>query len=292
MVHGWLILNKPSGITSTQAGSIVKRVLGVKKLGHAGTLDPLATGVLPLALGEATKTIPYVMDTQKGYRFQVTWGEQRSTDDMEGEVITTSTVRPTYEEIMQALPQFRGVIQQRPPAYSAIKINGVRSYDLARSGAAVDLKPRQVCIHNLQLLSIDSINAATFMVDCSKGTYVRSIARDLALTLGTYGYISQLQRTKVGKFTLNDAISLEKIRQITHISRREEFIHCIRAVLDDIPAVPISDEQVHKVRQGQSLLTDLKTAALVALYQGEQLVAIASMKAGRLYPKKVFNAIF
>jgi len=293
MLHGWFILNKPSGMTSTRASSLVKRLFDTKKAGHAGTLDPLATGVLPIALGNATKTIPYIMDKDKSYCFQITWGEQRSTDDLEGEVIAISSNRPNHDEILQKIPQFMGSIEQLPPIYSAIKIKGRRACDRARSGEIVDLKTRTVRVDSLRLDHIDSPDTATFSMDCGKGTYVRSIARDLALSLGTYGYVSYLERTKVGKFTLNDAISLEKIRQIAHISEKQEFLHPIRVVLDDIPAVSISDEQVLKVHQGQSLLTDLDIGPpLVALYQGEQLVALATLEAGRLYPKKVFKEVF
>ena len=209
-VHGWLILDKPMGLTSTQALGKVRRILNGNKAGHGGTLDPLATGILPLAFGEATKIVPFVMDHDKEYEFTVHWGEQRATDDAEGEVIATSPNRPTEQDIRKALPRFIGTISQTPPAYSAIKIDGERAYDLARAGNAPQMVAREVTIHNLELLGMNGADEALFRVHCGKGTYVRSLGRDLSLFLSTYGYISALRRTRVGPFTLKESISLEK----------------------------------------------------------------------------------
>jgi tRNA pseudouridine55 synthase len=200
-VHGWLALDKPLGLTSTQALGRARRLLGGKKAGHGGTLDPLATGILPLAFGEATKLIPYVMDGDKEYEFTVRWGEARATDDAEGEVVATSDLRPTEAQIRAALPAFTGVIWQKPPSFSAIKVQGERAYDLARAGEAVDLAAREVLVKKIELIEIIDENSASFRASSGKGMYVRSLARDLAVNLGTCGYVSALRRIKVGPFT-------------------------------------------------------------------------------------------
>src|ERR1700674_70194 len=197
-IHGWLVLDKPAGMTSTQAVGAVRRLFGARKAGHGGTLDPLASGVLPIALGEATKTVPFVMDGRKEYRFTLRFGEARATEDAEGEVIATSDLRPTDEAIRSALPAFVGDIEQVPPAFSALKIEGKRAYDLARAGEPVDLKPRRVLIERLALLGRPDTDHADFVVSCGKGTYIRSLGRDLELSLGTVGHLSALRRTAVG----------------------------------------------------------------------------------------------
>jgi tRNA pseudouridine55 synthase len=299
-ISGWIILDKPYGMTSTKASSLVRRLTGASKAGHAGTLDPLATGVLPIALDEATKTIPYVVADTKQYSFQVTWGEQRTTDDAQGAVIETSCHRPTPESISAILPRFTGIVHQRPPLFSALKIDGKRAYDLARSGdasimdelkEAIILKTRPVTIHNIILESIDSKDQATFIVTCGPGTYVRSLARDMAEVLGTVGYVSRLRRVMVGKFHQNDAISLENLRELGHKSK----LHCLflplGAVLDDIPAVSVTMEEAMMINQGQRIpfIGKQVQGSLVALKLSGQVVALAKQSDGYCYPKRVFK---
>lgn len=269
----------------------MRRLTKSTKAGHAGTLDPLATGVLPIALGEATKTIPYVMEGRKQYRFQVTWGEQRNTDDAEGIVVSTCATRPNREAITAVLPQFMGTIQQVPPAFSAIKIEGQRAYALARAGEAVMLKSRLVMIYDLILESIDSVDQATFLVTCGTGTYVRSLARDMAQALGSVGYVSFLRRTFVGKFHEKDTILLEKLRELSHKSEVDQRILPLGVVLDDIPAVPITVEEVGLIRQGQKIpvMGIVSGLPLSALWLEDQVVAIAENRDGFYYPKRVFN---
>ncbi|HEY3147482.1 MAG TPA: tRNA pseudouridine(55) synthase TruB, partial [Dongiaceae bacterium] len=215
-VDGWLILDKPVDLTSTQAVNIVRRIFDAQKAGHAGTLDPLASGILPIALGEATKTVPYAMDALKSYRFTLRFGEARATDDAEGEVVQTSVKRPSDDEIRAILPEFTGLITQVPPAFSAIKVQGERAYDLARAGEAVELEPRQVLIHSIRLLARPSADDATFDVVSGKGAYMRALGRDLAIGLGTCGHIRDLRRTAVGPFTETRAISLESLSALGH----------------------------------------------------------------------------
>lgn len=300
LINGWIILDKPYGMTSTHASNLVRRLTGASKAGHAGTLDPLATGVLPIALGEATKTIPYVVEGIKQYSFQVTWGEQRITDDSEGAVIATSMHRPTPQSITSILPQFIGTINQRPPLFSALKVNGKRAYDLARSGEPetletlkndMALKTRPITIHDLILETIDSKDQATFTVTCGTGTYVRSLARDIAEVLGTVGHVSRLRRMQVGKFHHNDAISLENLTDLGHKSK----LHCLflplGAVLDDIPAVSITIDEAMKIHQGQRIPITSRTShsPLVVLRLAGQVVALANGRDGYFYPKRVFN---
>lgn len=291
MVNGWIILDKPAGMTSTRAGSLVKRHLKVKKLGHAGTLDPFATGVLPLALGEATKTMPYVVDGSKAYQFEITWGEARSTEDIEGEVTETSPVRPSLEEIEHALPQFIGTIDQVPPIYSALKIGGMRACDLARQGQEVVMKKRQVTITDLKVIRHDSPDKTTFEVSCGAGTYVRSLGRDLAKTLGTCGHLSTLRRIKVGKFTLDWLISLDNFLDMSHNSIVESVILPIRAVLDDIPAVPVSETDLMRIRHGNAIecIVSFTNETQVVLKSGDEVIALAIYRDEKLHPHRVFN---
>lgn len=297
---GWVILDKPYGMTSTQASNIVRRITGARKAGHAGTLDPLATGVLPIALDEATKTIPYVVADVKQYSFQVTWGEQRITDDAEGAIIATSDHRPSSESISAILPQFIGTINQRPPLFSALKIDGKRAYDLARTGEppildslkeAIALKTRPVTIHNLILDSIDSKDQATFTVTCGPGTYVRSLARDMAEVLHSVGYVSRLRRILVGKFHQNDAISLENLTKFGHKSKLYRVFLPLGAVLDDIPAVSVTMEEAIMIHQGQRIpiIGVQGHASLVVLKLSGQAIALAKECDGYLYPKRVFK---
>src|SRR6266700_372677 len=215
-VHGWIILDKPVGMTSTHAVSIVKRLFTAKRAGHAGTLDPLASGCLPIALGEATKTVPFVMDGRKAYRFSVRWGEERDTDDAEGRVAASSDERPTPEAIAALLPGFVGAIEQVPPRFSAIKIEGERAYDIARDGEAFELKPRVVNIDRLTLVEAPDQDHTGFEAECGKGTYVRALARDLGRKLGCCGHVAALRRTAVGPFAEPEMISLEQIEALCH----------------------------------------------------------------------------
>ncbi len=223
-VHGWVVIDKPEGITSTQVVGIVKRVFDAQKAGHAGTLDPMATGVLAVALGEATKTVPYAMDAQKTYRFTACWGEARDSDDAQGAVTGTSASRPTREAIEAAIPRFVGAVTQVPPAYSAIKVDGERAYDLAREGEEVVLEPRIVQIHGARLVSQPDSDHAEFEMLCGKGAYVRAWVRDLARELGTLGHVSQLRRTRIGSFSAEDAITLDKLKAFMHIPAAFEHL--------------------------------------------------------------------
>lgn len=253
IVNGWINLDKPLDMTSTQAVGKIKKILNVKKVGHAGTLDPLATGVLPIAVGEATKTVSFIQDREKGYRFTITWGEARDTDDAEGTVIATSNKRPSEDEILAALPGFIGEIEQIPPKYSAIKIQGERAYDLARDGVEFEIKPRIVHIYTINLVHCDE-KTATFAMTCGKGTYVRALCRDLAEKLGTYGYISMLRRTFVGGFDEGNAISFDKLAEIVDNKGAQEATLGIETALDDIPALPLSDQEASRLRNGQKII--------------------------------------
>lgn len=255
--NGWINLDKPLDMTSTQAVGKVKKILGMKKVGHAGTLDPLATGILPIAVGEATKTVQYLQNRDKGYDFTITWGEARSTDDAEGEVIATSDKIPTEQEITAALPNFIGDIDQIPPKYSAIKIQGERAYDLARDGVDFKIEPRQVTVYSLRMTHCDD-KTASFSMTCGKGTYVRAIARDLAEMLGTYGYITMLKRTFVGGFTMDNAISFDKLAEIVDKGAAQEVLLGLRHALDDIPALPLSNQEASRLRNGQKIIFSSK----------------------------------
>ena len=252
-IDGWINLDKPSGLTSTQAMAKVRWLMKAQKAGHAGTLDPLATGILPIALGEATKTISYIQDGLKTYSFTVQWGEQRDTDDTEGKVIATSAVRPTKEQIEFLLPRYTGEIKQTPPKFSAIKIDGQRAYDLARGGEDVELKERAVFIGKLELLASRADNADFRMV-CGKGTYVRSLARDLGRDLGVYGHITALKREKVGPFALDSAISLDKLAGLDDSARLNKAVLLpLETALDDIPALAVREDEAARLRNGQVL---------------------------------------
>lgn len=288
-LHGWLIIDKPLEVTSTNVVSKVRWVTKAQKVGHGGTLDPLATGILPLALGEATKTVPYVMDGEKTYRFEITWGEERTTDDLEGEVSVTSDVRPSEADIQTALKKFIGIIDQVPPKYSAIKVNGQRSYKLAREDQAVELCARKIEIKRLVLEKIVDANRAIFEVDCGKGTYIRSLGRDLARHLGTCGYISMLRRTKVGPFLEKDAISLDLDMDIVHSEALLKSLLPIETVLDDISVQALTEDETQKVRQGMSLKTDRPDCEIIRLMSDNKVVALATISEGQVRPFRVFN---
>jgi tRNA pseudouridine55 synthase len=291
-VDGWVILDKPVGLGSTPAVSRVRRLFGAQKAGHGGTLDPLASGVLPIALGEATKTVPFVMDGRKEYRFTLRFGQARSTEDAEGEVTATSDLRPTDAEIRRALAAFVGEVEQVPPAFSALKIEGKRAYDLARAGQPVALKPRRVLIERLELLGRPDADHADFVVSCGKGTYIRSLGRDLALSLGTVGYLSALRRTAVGPFREEAAISLPKLEALGHIPALLGALAPVATALDDIPALALTEAQADQLRQGQPVLLTRDappSGALLRAEAGSRLVALVRSDGASLQPVRVFN---
>ncbi|MDR3450956.1 MAG: tRNA pseudouridine(55) synthase TruB [Alphaproteobacteria bacterium] len=293
-VHGWLVLDKPLGLTSTQALGRARRLLGGKKAGHGGTLDPLATGILPLAFGEATKLIPYIMDGEKEYEFTVRWGEARATDDAEGEVSATSPNRPTEAQITAALPHFTGLIQQKPPSFSAIKVDGERAYDLARAGEVVDLASREVHIRAFALLEMPDADHARFRVSSGKGMYVRSLARDLARFLGTEGYVSALRRTKVGPFTLENAVSMEKLEALSLESAASTALLPLNSALGPIPVLNLTPSEAQSLNSGQTVVIrpqhgDLYDHPLIfAQHQGVP-VALIEPKAGEFRVLRGFH---
>jgi tRNA pseudouridine55 synthase len=297
-VHGWVILDKPIGMTSTQAVAVAKRLFQAKRAGHAGTLDPLASGGLPIALGEATKTVPFVMDGRKRYRFTVAWGEERDTDDTEGRATFTSPNRPTADQIRELLPQFTGNIEQTPPQYSAIKIQGERAYDLARDGEVVPLVPRPVVIHELVLTEQPDSDHAVFEAECGKGTYVRALARDIGRLLGCYGHISALRRTLVGPFAEADMIPLEQLEALCDRAASGEgsladALLPVETALDDIPALAVTRADAARLHRGQAVLLRGRDApdcsGTVYVTVAGRLLALAEVGNGELIPKRVFN---
>ena len=291
-VDGWVVLDKPLGLGSTQAVGKVRWLFAAEKAGHGGTLDPLATGVLPIALGEATKTVPFIMDGHKEYRFTLRFGEARATDDGEGDVTATSDVRPIDEAIRTALGQFIGDIEQMPPAFSALKIGGQRAYDLARAGEPVELKPRTVTIDRLELLARPDADHADFVVGCGKGTYIRSLGRDLAKALGTVGHLSALRRTAVGPFREEAAISLPKLEALGHIPPLLGALVPVATALDDIPALALTGTQADRLRHGQPVLLTRDappSGTLVRAETGSKLVALVRSDGAALQPVRVFN---
>jgi tRNA pseudouridine55 synthase len=291
-VDGWVILDKPVGLGSTPAVGKVRRLFGAQKAGHGGTLDPLASGVLPIALGEATKTVPFVMDGRKEYRFTVRFGEARSTEDAEGEVTATSDARPGDPEIRSALAGFIGDIEQIPPAFSALKVEGKRAYDLARAGHAVALKPRRILVERLELVGRPDANHADFVVSCGKGTYIRSLGRDLAQALGTVGHLSALRRTAAGPFREEAAISLSKLEALGHIPALLGALAPVATALDDIPALALTEAQANRLRQGQPVLLTRDappSGALLRAEAGSRLVALVRSDGASLKPVRVFN---
>ncbi len=292
-VHGWLILDKPVRETSTHAVAMVKRAFHAKKAGHAGTLDPLASGLLPIAMGEATKTVPFVMDGRKSYRFTVTWGVETATDDAEGQMTANSSERPDRAAIEAILPTFIGTILQVPPKYSAIKVAGERAYDLARDGEDVTLAPRPVIIDALALTAHDG-ETSTFEAECGKGTYVRALARDFGRLLGCYGHVTALRRTRVGPFTEADATPLNVLDQ----ARRDgtdvmPLIVPVDRALSEIPAITVSRTDAGRLARGQSCLLRGADAPIeepsVAVFCQGQLVAIGEVLHGELHPRRVFH---
>ncbi len=297
-VDGWLILDKPVGMTSTHAVAIAKRLFTARRAGHAGTLDPLASGLLPLALGEATKTVPFVMDGRKRYRFTVRWGEERDTDDAEGQVIATSAARPDAAAINACLPAFTGTIAQVPPKFSAIKVEGERAYDLARDGQEVALEARPVDIHDLALVGTPDGDHAVFEAECGKGTYVRALARDMGRVLGCLGHVSALRRTQVGPFDENDMISLAELEALCQKAAAGEgsladALLPVETALDDIPALAVSRADAARLQRGQAVLLRGRDAPIfrgtVHVTTSGELVALAEVDRGEIIPKRVFN---
>ncbi len=303
-ISGWVNLDKPRELGSTPAVAAVRRMFDAKKAGHAGTLDPLASGILPVALGEATKTVQFMQAAQKTYEVRLLWGAATQTDDVEGEIIETSDHRPSAQDVVAALPHFTGDIMQTPPAYSAIRKDGVRAYKLARAGESVELALRPVRIDAITLIDSASPDACTLQVVCGKGVYIRSFARDLALYLGTVAHITSLRRTSVGPFNEKNAIGLEKLESLRHIvpdlAALDAHVLPLMTVLDDIPALAVSKQQTSRIRQGQAIsLVDLSgtraaladgeaTTQLVAVHD-DLPVAICMCKGALVHPVRVFN---
>jgi len=295
-ISGWVILDKPVGMGSTQCVSKIKWLYQAAKAGHAGTLDPLASGMLPLALGEATKTVPYIMDGQKTYRFTVTWGSETNTDDLEGEVVNSSAVRPEKQDILALLPNYTGSIEQVPPQFSAVKIDGERAYKRARDGEEVAIKPRTIEIETLKLVD-STTDAATFEVLCGKGTYVRALARDMGRDLNCYGHITKLRRTSVGPFLEEDMITLEKLIDMEgDVEALDSELFATGTALDEIPEVPVTGDQVHRLRRGNAIVLRGRDAIAQAdeafASNGDELIAIGEIDSGQFKPKRVFQHSF
>jgi tRNA pseudouridine55 synthase len=301
-VHGWVVLDKPSGMGSTQAVAKVRHIFNAQKAGHAGTLDPMATGILAIALGEATKTVPFAMDADKTYRFTATWGESRDSDDAEGAVTGTTGARPSRTEIEALLPRFTGTLTQVPPAYSAVRVGGERAYDLAREGEQVALEPRQVEVYEARLLASDR-DWAEFEILCGKGTYVRSWVRDLALALGTLGHVSTLRRTRLGGWEEKDAVALDTLTPFMHSPAAFAYLKPLSTALDGIPALAVGGPDTVRLRSGNSILiranlfarlkeipADELQGQAVFLHEGDgSPVALAEIAEGELRPFRVFN---
>jgi tRNA pseudouridine55 synthase len=291
---GWLVIDKPAGITSAHAVTRVKRATGAK-VGHAGTLDPLATGVLPLALGEATKTMQCLAGGRKRYRFRVRWGAATDTDDREGAIVGESAARPTADEIVAALPAFTGTILQRPPAYSAIKLGGRRAYDLARAGRPPELAARPAEIFSLRLLSAADRDQAEFEAIVGDGTYIRALARDLAQALGTCAHVVALRRLAVGRFTETQAISLDRAVTLGHSLAASEYLLPIETALDDIPALAVTAAEAARLRHGQRVAPagcdgGIGEGVLVGLWHARRVVALARVEGGVVRPVRVILA--
>lgn len=295
-INGWLIVDKAAGTGSTDVVNQSRYLLNANKNGHAGTLDPFATGVLPIAFGEATKLIPYVMDGTKEYEFTLKFGALTTTDDLEGEILKENPKIPSKEEILQILPSFVGKISQIPPAYSAIKINGERAYKLARQGLEVEMKPREVEIYSLELLGQKESDSFCFRVGCSKGTYVRTLGRDIALKLGALGHLTALRRTKCGFFSLEDTILLENIKKMVYVGDRQKSLLPIETSLRGIAEIAVSEEEAVKLIQGQGLspkahqVQDLIGQTAAAMFQN-CLIALVRIDERKISPIRVFNLI-
>jgi tRNA pseudouridine55 synthase len=300
IVNGWVCLDKPFEMGSTEAVTRIRRLFDAQKAGHAGTLDPLASGILPIALGEATKTVPFMMEAQKVYRFTIHWGISTDSVDREGEIIARSDVRPSVEAVKAALPAFVGEIDQVPPAFSAIKVDGQRAYDLAREGVEVELKARRVTIHEAAVTDAPDADHVEITMRTGKGVYVRSLARDLAAALGAEGHVSALRREQVGPFSLQNAVTLDSLEEMVHRGAASEGLLPVATALDDIPGLAVSDQDAFSLRQGRPIVLlprqvetlkgqlqgDTRT---VSVFLGQTLVALGQLRAGRIEPDRVFN---
>jgi len=302
-INGWINIDKPVGPTSTQVIGRVRRLTGAAKVGHAGTLDPLASGVLPIALGEATKTVPYIQDARKVYRFTVRWGETTTTDDREGEVIARSDSRPTAAAIAAILPRFTGTISQAPPAFSAIKVEGERAYDLARAGGPVELAERDIDVHRLELVGTEDADHSVFEAETGKGAYVRSLARDMGAALGCYGHVSALRRLQVGQFRAENGYPLDFDALPSDIAGLTAHVLPIETVLDDIPALALTADEAQRLRCGQTVglfthhhrdwlaefIAEGRDGGIaLALWQGKA-VAMVRIGGAEAQPVRVFN---
>lgn len=299
-ISGWVNLDKPYDFGSTQAVGRVRRIFNAQKAGHAGTLDPLATGILPIALGEATKTVSFLVDADKAYRFTIEWGRTTASFDREGATTATSDVRPTPEQVAAVLPEFIGDILQVPPAFSAVKVDGERAYDLARAGEAVELKAREVSIYDARVIDVPDADHIEIAVECGKGTYVRAIVRDIAERLGACAHVSALRRTRVGPFDEDSAITLELLEDLGHKARCLEALLPVETALDDIPELAVTTEDAFKLKQGRPIvLVPRQVEALkarlspgtrtVSAMEGGSIVALCEMRAGKLEPSRVFH---
>jgi tRNA pseudouridine55 synthase len=296
-INGWIVLDKPVGMTSTQAVGKVRWLFQAQKAGHAGTLDPLATGILPIALGEATKTVPYAVDGQKSYRFTVRWGAETDTDDAEGQVVERSEAAPTRDAIEGLLPTFIGEVMQTPPAFSAIKIDGQRAYDLARQGEAVQLEARPVQIDRLDLVGMPDALTSVFEAECGRGTYVRAIARDIGRTLGCYGHVIALRRTRVGPFQEAQAVTLSELEDAANLEdggiEIKTMLRPVESALADLLEVTVSQSDAARLARGQTVLLRGRDAPVMsgeafALSKGT-LIALCEIERGELRPLRVFN---
>jgi len=295
-VHGWIALDKAVGQTSTDAVAALKRMFRAKKAGHAGTLDPLASGILPIAFGEATKTVPFVMDGEKAYRFTVRWGVETDSDDSDGSAVARSDDRPARDAIFAALPAFTGTIEQTPPKYSAIKIGGERAYDLARQGEAVELSARPVDIHKLELIEIPDPDHAVFEAECGKGTYVRAIARDLGRKLGCLGHVSALRRVRVGPFSEENSVALQSLAALRDAEGEDGLsasLLPVEAGLTSLPALSVSSADAQKLALGQAVIMRGRDApimeGMVSVSTQGALIALGQIEQGSLKPKRLFH---
>ncbi len=295
-VHGWIVLDKPVGITSTHAVGAVKHLFQAKRAGHAGTLDPLASGVLPIALGEATKTVSFVMEGRKTYCFTVRWGEERDTDDAEGRVTASRTERPSTDELRALLPRFVGQIAQVPPRFSALKIGGERAYDLAREGEAVEIAPRSVEIHRLELIEALDPDHTKFIAECGKGTYVRALARDLGRAAGCFGHVAALRRTGVGSFGEDLAMSLDRLQGLASgeaVALEGAALLPVEAGVAALPALRVSSGDAARLMRGQAVLLRGRDAPVLAgwvsVSSQSALIALAEVEKGELRPRRIFN---
>lgn len=308
-VSGWVIFDKPKGMKSTEAVSKIKWLFHAQKAGHAGTLDPLASGLLPIALGEATKTVPYVMQGKKTYRFHIAWGQERSTDDLEGEITKTSLKRPTQEEILALLPQYTGIILQTPPQFSAIKIAGNRAYDLAREGEIIEIPPREVEIETFKLIETPTKEHSAFEITCRKGTYVRSLARDMGRDLGCYGHIADLRRIAVAPFDEEDLVTWDELKAAIlpnknttdenkssfekDFSTLDELLIATGEALDCLSHYRLTEPQAQRIMRGHSIPLYAQKTLLdeeeVCVFYKEQLLAIGALDKGLFKPKRIFT---